>query len=613
MILTLVPPPEAMAASLAALISENNNEICRKLAVMEAMEHLVKETDASNSAETSARHDVQLVAAAKLARHFALQAKQLREENDTLADKLATLKSGARAVREKFAVDISRILTESKDMVDSKAVLKGLKKEVRDQKKQNKLYKKKEKDILDEVETLKHKVEELQEEAKRKEKKRNEDEAAAAAALEAERKRVSGSEAAIAADKQAVNDVDSFFSELSMSPGASASAAVPPPAPSSPKEKAAASSSGAEEEEEEEKEKKPCCFLSDLEDTELLEILTCLDTAEVLAAAQANRFVFTRVDELFSLESKIAQPHWKVRGGGDAVNGEGSDETKEQQQGEAVAAGAASIEGDQQKEVGAATADTAEAAPQPNAVQNFFSSLTSSITNQINTSGGGALEGVDPELCILPPPVLDLLRSKLAPAEMRAILNLNEVAEANIKKVEETLVEKEDLVQRLNNTETVRDFLITKLKSAEKALKSSIKEISSCRKQSAADGEVIHFLDSKNIEQESLIKELEMKRQGLQTAFDLYQSTHSHNERQLTDELVALRASQMQSDLSHKAEKKLLVKEIKSLRTSLESVTSERNIYGAQVKAVTQSLSLGNNNSNSSISGGGNGRSRGGR
>ena len=192
----------------------------------------------------------------------------------------------------------------------------------------------------------------------------------------------------------------------------------------------------------------------------------------------------------------------------------------------------------------------------------------------------------------MPPPVLDLLRTKLSYAEMRAITNLNDVADMKIKRVEEISTEKEDLVQRLLNTEVVRDFLITKLKSAEVALKSSLKEGVQYKKQASADGEVIHFLDLRNQELEGKCRERELQLHGLQAAYDLYQSTHAHNERNLSDEVISLKAMQLQSDLNHKSEKKLLVKEVKTLRVSLEQVTSERNQLAAQVQAVTTSLGI---------------------
>ena len=573
--------------TLGPLVGYHYNAINTRIEVLDSIDAVVKKIEAQSRIETHKEHEGKLLVAARLTQHFAQRVKTLENENEELVNQMVTLKNGAQAVREKFAVDIGRMLSESKDMVNSKAAMKDLRRQIRDQKKINKMIRSKEHDMKAEIDKLQMKIKTMEEDVMKKREVIEELEKSimsipiAKGALVEESKGKNDSTLAV---KSAVDEVDSFFSELSSAslPTPELSATESPksnqgsPKQSSPSTREKASTAST-------KQPESPCILSDLEDTELLEILTFLDTAEVLAAAQANRFVFTRVDEMFSLESKIAKPYWKVKKG-DEEDVEKEDDAKE-----------GSLEGkegdshDLAEPLSEAQTGAQESAQQPNAVQNFFTSLTSSLTNQM--SSAGALDGVDPELCILPQPVLDLLRTKLTSAEMRAITNLNQVAEMNVKKAEELVVEKEDMQQRLTNTETVRDFLITKLKSAEKALKSSIKEISGCRKQATADGEVIHFLDTRAMELDGKVKELEMKRQGLQTAYDLYRSTHSRHENRLSEEVLALKATQMQSELSHKAEKKVLVKEIKSLRVALDQASGERDIYAAQLRSINQALS----------------------
>lgn len=583
--------------TLGPLVGHHYNDISSRMQVLDSIDSVVKRIEAESRIETHKEHEGQLLVAARLTQHFAQRVKRLESDNEELVNHMVALKNGAQAVREKFAVDIGRMLNESKDMVDSKAAMKDLRREIRDQRKKNKQYRGKEKGMQNEIEKLKVKIKAMEEEMIKKqhdvgELKKSKVESAYSSNRDLAEESKNKDDVGISA-KSAVDEVDSFFSELSSvslpPPPSSATKTSPKSTQSSPKQQ---SSPGARERASTAatKAQESPCILSDLEDTELLEILTFLDTGEVLAAAQANRFIFTRVDEMFSLESKIAKPHWKIKKG-EEEDEEKGEETKEEgeggKEGDKDDSAAPGLESQAQAQ---AQIQVQESAQQPNAVQNFFTSLTSTLTNQI--SAAGALDGVDPELCILPQPVLDLLRTKLTSAEMRAITNLNQVAEMNVKKAEELVVEKEDMQQRLTNTETVRDFLITKLKSAEKALKSSIKEISGCRKQAAADGEVIHFLDIRGVELDAKVKELEMKRQGLQTAYDLYRSTHSHHESRLSEEVVGLKAAQMQSELSHKAEKKLLVKEIKTLRASLEKASNERHVYAAQLRSITQALNV---------------------
>ena len=99
----------------------------------------------------------------------------------------------------------------------------------------------------------------------------------------------------------AIEEVDSFFSELQID--------TPPPAPEV---------DGEQKQELEKKEKlsepkakKPVCLLSDTEDLELLHVLAIQRVR--FGSGPSRQVRFQRVDELFSLESKVAQPSWKVR------------------------------------------------------------------------------------------------------------------------------------------------------------------------------------------------------------------------------------------------------------------------------------------------------------
>ena len=73
----------------------------------------------------------------------------------------------------------------------------------------------------------------------------------------------------------------------------------------------------------------------------------------------------------------------------------------------------------------------------------------------------------------------------------------------------------------LQNTETVRDFLVQKLQSAEQALKQSLSDLSSLRLQAAADQEVLTFLDIREQECESEKLGLQRDLERLRALFDL--------------------------------------------------------------------------------------------
>ena len=561
--------------SLSNILSSQQTALNARIEVMAPLDRLQSSVELDSRMHDAKRANAQLVACARLTRHAFQQVIELREENETLKSKLSSFQDGALAVRERFAVDISRMLAQSKDAVKVKTHMKKIRLNVREQKQANSALRKRESELQDEVSALERTLTDLKQE-------HTSEIAALREKLEAvERKESDLGGTPESSGQAAIEEVDSFFSELQVN--------TPPNAPEEgdkAKHKQEQGPTTASQEQPQLAEvQKPLCLLSDTEDLELLHVFSYLDTGEVLAAAQVNKFVFQRVDELFSLESKVAQPHWKLRETSTAAKEESAVTDERDRQ--------ASTEKKESDSIEVGSAPQAEHQSQnKSGVQNFFTSLASTITNNIPVGGSAVLEGVDPELCLLPPPVMDLLRTKLSYAEVRAISNLNDIAEIKIKRVEELSVEKEDLVQRLLNTETVRDFLITKLKSAEVALRSSLREGVQHRKQAAADGEIIHFLDMRNQELEGQYKEVELKRQGLQAAHDLYQSTHAHNERNLNEEVVSLRAAQLQADLSHKSEKKLLVREVRALRASLEKITNERNQLAAQVQAVTASLGI---------------------
>lgn len=73
---------------------------------------------------------------------------------------------------------------------------------------------------------------------------------------------------------------------------------------------------------------------------------------------------------------------------------------------------------------------------------------------------------------------------------MKIILSLTDKIKKQVQALDQQQVLNDDLTARLENTESVRDFLIDKLKSAELAIKSMISEISTLKKQNTNDNEV---------------------------------------------------------------------------------------------------------------------------
>ena len=105
--------------------------------------------------------------------------------------------------------------------------------------------------------------------------------------------------------------------------------------------------------------------------------------------------------------------------------------------------------------------------------------------------GGGGGGGMSPEL-------MDDLSKRLTTVEMKGIIQLTERGRRMEARASTLQAEKEDLFARLQGTESVKEFLVGKLKDTEAALKRSLDEKGLTLRQSASDQEVISFLDSRS-------------------------------------------------------------------------------------------------------------------
>jgi len=138
--------------------------------------------------------------------------------------------------------------------------------------------------------------------------------------------------------------------------------------------------------------------------------------------------------------------------------------------------------------------------------------------------------------------------------------------------------------------------LVEKLKNAELAIRSSMIEVSNFKKQALADQEVISFLDLRCQELDTLNRDLSKRIDRLQASYDLTTITHTKKEKQLLHELTDYKAKCDDYDTNFKSQKKILVKEVKSLRTQLETTTTERNKYKLQLTTLRDALLVTDNN-----------------
>mmetsp|Transcript_22796 Transcript_22796/g.38040 ORF Transcript_22796/g.38040 Transcript_22796/m.38040 type:complete len:546 (-) Transcript_22796:56-1693(-) len=341
-------------------------------------------------------------------------------------------------------------------------------------------------------------------------------------------------------------------------------------------------------------------YLYDLEDDFLLQIFSYLDTMEVLHVAQVCKFVFKRVDDLFSIESNLIKPEWCVRPDQAMLLRQQQEQEQQQQQeagkdsnppceatnsssGSGVSGASISINGLMNRFI---TADSRVSSDADMSSASSTASTTAAATTAITATTASAAS----ESPVLTKEIVDVLIKKLSAAELKVILSIAERSKKQIVTIESLNTEKEDLIARLENTESVRNFLIEKLKAAETEIKSLMGANSSLKRQSLSDQEIILFLDQKGDEMAAEKEELVRKCNQLQASLDLQVGTYSHKEQQLTVELNELKFNYEKLDANSKAQKKVLIREVKTLRAQVDKLTTERNVQENQFRMLKEAL-----------------------
>lgn len=126
-----------------------------------------------------------------------------------------------------------------------------------------------------------------------------------------------------------------------------------------------------------------------------------------------------------------------------------------------------------------------------------FGSLAAAANFTGGGGGGGELGGGGSGGGGMSPELMDDLSKRLTTVEMKGIIQLTERGRRMEARASTLQAEKEDLFARLQGTESVKEFLVGKLKETEAALRRSLDEKGLTLRQSASDQEVISFLDSR--------------------------------------------------------------------------------------------------------------------
>ncbi|CAM9129211.1 unnamed protein product [Ectocarpus sp. 12 AP-2014] len=350
---------------------------------------------------------------------------------------------------------------------------------------------------------------------------------------------------------------------------------------------------------------KPCLLL-DLEKKPLLKVFVFLNAGEVLRAAQVCRPMFRKVDLMFGIGSQAvsaeptppaAPPAPSAAAG--IVTGGGAPAGARDRAGSAASASSAST-GAPGNRLGqrALASALGVVASRVEAVTAGASSGFGSLAGAAATltgagdggsgpggGGGGGGGGMSPEL-------MDDLSKRLTTVEMKGIIQLTERGRRMEARAGALQAEKEDLFARLQGTESVKEFLVAKLKDTEAALKRSLDEKGLTLRQSASDQEVISFLDSRTQqEMERVAQETMDKAMTYQTELENQKASGQKQTKVLEDMLRFEKQRGEAGEAAFKAQKKLLVTEVKKLRTTNLALKAECDDLRQQLKDLRTSVS----------------------
>ncbi|CAM9273176.1 unnamed protein product [Sphacelaria rigidula] len=252
-----------------------------------------------------------------------------------------------------------------------------------------------------------------------------------------------------------------------------------------------------------------CPFL-ELEKKPLLKVFVFLSAPEVLRAAQVCRSMFRKVDLMFGIGSQAVAATAPVppesglaerRSGGGVVAGGARDRAGSTTSTSSLSNPASAPTGLGQRTLanafGAVASRVEAVTAGASGGLGVFAGAAASLTGGGGTANGiGGGDGVGGAGTISAE-FVEGLSKKLTTAEMKGIIQLTERGRRLDARASTLQAEKEDLNARLQGTESVKEFLVSKLKETEAALKRSLDERGLTLRQSASDQEVISFLDSR--------------------------------------------------------------------------------------------------------------------
>ncbi len=108
--------------------------------------------------------------------------------------------------------------------------------------------------------------------------------------------------------------------------------------------------------------------------------------------------------------------------------------------------------------------------------------------------------------------------------------------------------------------------------------------------QSLGDQEIISHLDIRSQECENQLADMKQEYAQMKVTKEFQEKALQVELNQLRLENQSLKSRLEASETNYKGQKKVLVKEVKSLRAQLDAVTAERNKFAGQIRVITVDL-----------------------
>eukprot|EP00977_Amphora_coffeiformis_P005079 scaffold1068_cov167-Amphora_coffeaeformis.AAC.37 len=361
--------------------------------------------------------------------------------------------------------------------------------------------------------------------------------------------------------------------------------------------------------------------IEDFEDSILMNIFAFLDALEILNTAQINSNMYNRVDSLFGLgdggtdNTTIATDEGSMTGtvahtATATMTTATTATSSSSATGTTAAAGAADARKPPARSNSTGATPSEASTPLTPIRGSPTSTLTSSTQQHASAvmnnvfqmfqprrgAGGGAStptrRGGGGSAPIMNAATASSVAAKLTDSELNAILGMMERMRQKEAAVERLKTENEQLKAEFEGTQSVKDFLVQKVREMEESLTNQEENETKVAQQIASDQEVIAFLDGRVQELERQVASLQKSKVELDEDRQKLKANLEQKTTVLQDMLQFERERFVEFEKEAKSTKKVLVKEIKLCRNQIVALTAENIAYKEQNQTL-QKLSGG--------------------